>query len=126
MLLDIHATLFYIPIPLFPLTGFCTGGLMKDWGYVWGSVIPYDLYMSLIAFCGAAMNCAFIYRYAAITNNVDWFDKKRTWIFVGLFHVLLAVPPILAHIVAFRMEGTENLIMEYIEKVSRTTRLYLI
>lgn len=118
MLLDIHATLFYVPIPLFPLTGFCTGGLMKNLGYIWGSVIPYDIYMSLIAFCGAAMNCAFVYRYAAVANKIEWFDKWKNWVIIVMFHVFLGLPAIVTHIIAVEMEGTEELILEYIKEAS--------
>ena len=118
MLLDIYATLFYIPISLFPLPGFCAGGLMKDWGHIWGSLISFDIYMFLIGMCGAAMNCAFVFRYAAVTNKVTWFDKKTIWAVMGLFHVFLALPAIFTHELAFWLQGTEDLILEYIERVS--------
>lgn len=91
---------------------------MKSLGYFWGSVIPYDIYMALIGACGAAMNSAFVFRYAAVTGRVEWFTKKKTWILVIVFHVLLPAPSLITHGIAQKMEGTPELIMEYIGKVS--------
>ena len=118
MLLDIHTTLFYIPIPLFPVPGFCTGGLMKDWGYIWGMIIPFEIYMFLIGICGASMICAFAYRYAAVTSKDDWFYKKKIWVVMGLFHMLLSSPSILTHGISVWMGWAEELMLEYIESVS--------
>jgi hypothetical protein len=118
MLLDTHTTLSFIPVLLFPLTIICTGGFMKDWGLIWGSVISFNIYMFLIGICGASMICAFAYRYAAVTSNDDWFYKKKTWVVMGLFHMLLSSPSILTHLMAYWMVETEELMMEYIESVS--------
>ena len=118
MLLDIHSTLSFIPVPLFPVPGFCTGGLMKDWGYIWGMIIPFEIYMFLIGICGASMICAFAYRYAALTSKDDRFYKKKIWVVMGLFHMLLSSPSILTHLMAYWMVGAEEKMMEYIEIVS--------
>jgi hypothetical protein len=118
MLLDIHTTLFYIPVPLTPVAGFCTGGLMKDWGYIWGSIIPFGIYMLLIGICGASMICAFAYRYAAVTSKDHWFYKKKIWFMMGLLHMLLSSPSILAQQMIILMGWTEELMVEYIESVS--------
>jgi hypothetical protein len=118
MLLDIHATLFYIPIPLFPVPGFCTGGLMKQWGYIWGIIIPFEIYMFLIGVCGASLICAFAYRYAAVTSKDGWFYKKKIWVVMELFHLLLSSPSILTQMMSILVAGTEELMMEYIESVS--------
>jgi hypothetical protein len=117
MLLDIHATLFYVPIPLFPVPGFCTGGLIKDWRFL-GNHIPFEIYMFLIGICGASMICAFTYRYAAVTSNDHWFCKKKIWVMLGLFHMLLASPSILTYEFTVWIAWTKELMMEYIESVS--------
>jgi hypothetical protein len=92
ILIDLHLTIIYVPMPLFPAPLFCTEGILKPLGIFAGNAAPYDVLMFLIGYCGGALFAAFIYRYAASTEKCVWFSRRKTWYIIICAHVFVALP----------------------------------
>ena len=79
-----------------PALGICAQGLTKPYGWAIGNCLPLSIFMMLIGCCGASIISAFIYRFAAATDNLDWFKRRKIWVIMLSLHLFLAWPSIVA------------------------------
>ena len=77
-----------------PALGICAQGLTRPYGWAIGNSLQLNIYMMLIGFCGASIISAFIYRFAAATNNLDWFKRRKTWVIMLSLHLFLGLPSV--------------------------------
>jgi hypothetical protein len=78
-----------------PALGTCTLGLTRPYGMILGNTIQLCIFMELIGFCGSSIISAFIYRYAAATDQLGWFQKRMIWIFIVCLHVFISIPSVI-------------------------------
>lgn len=118
MLLDLHLTLLYLPLPLFPITGFCVGGLLKYLPYFFANIFPFELYILFLCACGASINLAFIYRYAVIADKLDeWFSLHKTLFAIVVFPFLYASPGMFIYMMGYLFEMDSTKVFDFIVEV---------
>ena len=79
-----------------PALGICAQGLTRPFGWAIGNSLQLNIFIMLIAFCGASIISAFIYRFAAATYNLDWFQKRKIWVLMLSLHLFLGLPSVVA------------------------------
>uniref|UniRef100_A0A7E4VS63 G-protein coupled receptors family 1 profile domain-containing protein n=1 Tax=Panagrellus redivivus TaxID=6233 RepID=A0A7E4VS63_PANRE len=101
-LFDFYMTEVYKPKVLFPALVMCPDGYIKTHDNVIGTFMFYG-FITFFGSTAVAVFSAFLYRYAAITNNLRLLMSWPVLIIIGLMHPLYEFPTL-----AFYTMGTGN------------------
>ena len=77
-----------------PALGICAQGLTRPYGWAIGNSLQLNIFVMLIAFCGASIISAFFYRFAAATDNLDWFKRRTIRVKIISLHLFLGLPSV--------------------------------
>ena len=82
-----------------PALGICAQGLTRPLGWAIGDSLQLMIFMMLLGCCGASIISAFIYRFAAATDNLDWFKRRTIWVIMLSLHLFLGLPSVVAGLI---------------------------
>ncbi|KAI1719824.1 serpentine type 7TM GPCR chemoreceptor srh domain-containing protein [Ditylenchus destructor] len=95
LVFDVYITLFMSPFPLYPAVGYCSTGLFKYFGLLWGAAVPFA-----------------IYRLTAVFNTQRYMTTKWAIITIAATQILFPLPTItLASLVAQQFARDQSKIL---------------
>ncbi|KAI1702771.1 serpentine type 7TM GPCR chemoreceptor sri domain-containing protein [Ditylenchus destructor] len=68
VLFDVYVSFVLSPYPLLPIWGYCSTGLLKRFGVLWGAIFPMAFLVEGLGLCGLSIFNAAIYRLSAVLN----------------------------------------------------------
>ncbi|KAI1710681.1 serpentine type 7TM GPCR chemoreceptor sri domain-containing protein [Ditylenchus destructor] len=71
VLVDVYVSFVLSPYYLMPIWGYCSTGLLKRFGLLWGAIFPIAFMIEGLGLCGLSLFNASLYRLAAVLNLQD-------------------------------------------------------
>ncbi|KAI1696698.1 serpentine type 7TM GPCR chemoreceptor sri domain-containing protein [Ditylenchus destructor] len=113
VLFDVYIAFLLSPYPLLPIWGYCSTGMLKGFGLMWGAIFPITLLIEGLGLCGLSIFNALLYRLAAVLNVQD---KMRTPIGITaivLLQICYNLPSFgLAFMVGLEVRDLQPIILE--------------
>ncbi|KAH7715394.1 hypothetical protein AAVH_17228 [Aphelenchoides avenae] len=92
LLFDLHVSIFYQPLPLFPVPLLCTAGAARYLPPYYSTVSQISVTTITTGFLAASIFTAFFFRLLAIYNRQQLMKKPATMAFLAFVHFAGMIP----------------------------------
>ncbi|KAI1698633.1 serpentine type 7TM GPCR chemoreceptor sri domain-containing protein [Ditylenchus destructor] len=113
LLFDVYVSFLLSPYPLLPIWGYCSTGMLKEFGLMWGAIFPITLLIEGLGLCGLSIFNALLYRLAAVLNVQDKMTTPIGIIAIVLLQISYNLPSFgLAFLVGLEVRDLQPIIVE--------------
>ncbi|KAE9556239.1 hypothetical protein FO519_000578 [Halicephalobus sp. NKZ332] len=93
---ELFIIVIFTPFPIFPNPGFCAIGPLKQFGWYWGSTVPFFVLTLFLGICGMSVNLAAAFRLSAIYGVSQTLIKPFYSGLLLLCQMVYAAPTLIA------------------------------